>query len=94
METADDGQKPTITSPESGVEYHAHINGANDTVPFIANTDGAVQTLHWFLNNKYLGTSKPAEPFSWHPEPGQYHVRVVDDQGRSSTANIQVVLIP
>ncbi len=93
-ETTDDGQKPTITSPQSGVEYHARVNDVSDTVPFIANADGAAQTLHWFLNNKYLGTSKPAEPFSWHPEPGHYHVRVVDDQGRSNATNIQVIVIP
>jgi len=93
-ETINDGQKPTITSPQSGIEYHAHVNDTNDTVPFIANADGDAQTMHWFLNNKYLGASKPAEPFSWHPEPGQYYVRVVDDRGRSNTTNLLVVSMP
>jgi penicillin-binding protein 1C len=94
MESADDGRKPTITSPQSGIEYHAHINNAADIVPFIANADGESQTLHWFLNNQYLGASKPNEPFSWHSDPGQYRVRVVDDQGHSNTVNMQVVSVP
>jgi penicillin-binding protein 1C len=86
------GQKPVITSPQPSVEYHAHINDTGEAVAFNANADGEVRTLHWFINNQYLGTSKPDEPFSWHPQPGQYHVRVVDDHGRSDTTIMQVVL--
>ena len=89
----DNGQRPVITSPQSSIEYHAHINDANEAVSFSANADGEVHTLHWFINNQYLGSSSPNESFSWHPQPGQYQVRVVDDQGRSDAANMQVVLV-
>ena len=74
------------------MEYHAHINDTGEAVAFNANADGEVRTLHWFINNQYLGNSKPDEPFSWHPQPGQYHVRVVDDHGRSDTTTMQVLL--
>ena len=86
------GQKPVITSPQPSVEYHAHINDTGEAVSFNANADGEVRTLHWFINNQYLGNSKPDESFSWHPRPGQYHVRVVDDHGRFATTIMQVVL--
>ncbi len=86
------GQRPIITSPQPSVEYHAHINDTSEAVVFNANADGEVHTLYWFINNQYLGNSKPNEPFSWHPQPGQYHVRAVDDHGRSDTTTMQVVL--
>ncbi len=88
----DNGQKPVISSPQPSVEYQAHANAPGDTVPFNASADGEVHTLHWFINNQYLGNSRPDEPFSWHPRPGRYYVRVVDDHGRFDTTTMQVVL--
>ena len=86
------GQKPEITSPQPSVEYHASIKDTDEAVLFNANADGEVRTLHWFLNNQYLGNSRPGEPFSWHPQPGRFHVRVVDDYGRFDSTIMQVVL--
>ena len=92
-ETSADTQKPTITSPQAGVDYHVHLQAGDDAVPFNASADGEVHTLHWFLDNQYLGASSPGEALLWRPQPGRYSVKVVDDRGRSDTTHLNVSLI-
>ncbi|MBF0474740.1 MAG: penicillin-binding protein 1C [Deltaproteobacteria bacterium] len=92
MQTAGDGQHPVITSPQPDVEYHAHIRETAEAVPFNASADGEVRVLHWFLNNQYLGTTRPDEPLLWHPQPGRFRVRVVDDRGHSDSTQLRVLL--
>ncbi len=91
-QNASDGQKPTITSPQASVEYHVRLHADDESLPFNASADGEVHTLHWFLNNRYLGTSAPDQPLLWRPEPGEYRVRVVDDHGRFDTTQLVVSL--
>jgi membrane carboxypeptidase/penicillin-binding protein PbpC len=38
-----------------------------DTSPFAANADGEVRTLHWFVDNAYVGTSPPDGTVAWAP---------------------------
>jgi penicillin-binding protein 1C len=85
-------QKPSITSPQSNVEYRVRMEDGNEAVPLSAKADGEVRSLHWFANNQYLGSSKSGETMSWRARPGQYLLRVVDDQGRSDMTRLQVVL--
>ena len=88
---AGNGQKPVITSPQSSVSYHVHkaADGA-EAINLNASADGEVKILHWFINNQYYGRSQPGESLLWHPQPGRYQVRVVDDAGRSDAANLIV----
>lgn len=88
------GQAPIITSPQATVEYHARLQDTGaEAVPLNAISDGNVQTLHWFINDRYFGKSQPGEALQWHPQPGRYSVRVVDDQGRSANTNMLVSLV-
>ncbi|MDR3629651.1 MAG: penicillin-binding protein 1C, partial [Desulfocapsaceae bacterium] len=90
---AGDEKKPVITSPQPDVEYHAHLGETAGDLAFNATADGEVRVLHWFLDNQYLGTSHPDEPLFWHPHPGQFRVRVVDDQGHSDSTRLKVSLV-
>jgi membrane carboxypeptidase/penicillin-binding protein PbpC len=49
-----------------------------------------VNRLNWFLNGKKMVTTKPGETYSWHPQPGQYELIIVDDLGRTARARFTV----
>jgi len=85
---------PGITSPQATVEYHARVDSdGTDVVTFNATADGEVSSLHWFVDNRYIGVSQPGVPLAWKPQPGRFSVRVVDDRGRSDTTRLFVALV-
>jgi penicillin-binding protein 1C len=89
-----EGSNPVIISPQQRVEYHARLDGQqSDAIPLKASADGSVKTLHWFIDNRYIGQSAPEEPLSWQPQSGQYTVRVVDDQGRAASTKMVVSVV-
>jgi penicillin-binding protein 1C len=92
--TASKGTGPRITSPREGVVYSLRASELeSERVPLTAVTDADARTVHWFVNEVYLGKSISGKPFFWTPQPGKFVVRVVDDLGRASsrTAATQVV---
>ena len=38
----------------------------------------------------FVGSSKPGKPLFWQASPGQYLVRVIDDQGRGDGRSLHV----
>ncbi|MES2984157.1 MAG: penicillin-binding protein 1C [Pseudomonadota bacterium] len=87
------GRAPVITSPQASVEYHARLtDSASEAIPLNATADGDATSLHWFIDNDYFGKSVPGESLSWHPKPGRYQVRVVDEHGRSAATTMLVSL--
>lgn len=88
------GTAPVILSPLAHITYQARPNGAGEAVLLKASADGAVQSLHWFINNRYFGQSRPEDSLSWNPTPGHYALRVVDDAGHSASIEIAVTLAP
>lgn len=87
------GQKPVITSPMARVAYQVRPESdRGEAIILNATADGGAHELHWFAGQRYLGRSTPSVPFSWHPTPGRYVVRVVDEAGRSDRVKVQVVL--
>ena len=85
------GTPPIITSPQAGVTYNLRMSKkASFQVPLTAVTDADTSTLYWFLNQKFMGKSKSGETFFASPPPGQYIVRVVDDQGRSDLRDVTI----
>ena len=59
-------------------------------IPFKANTDLDVKKVFWFVNEQLVGSSDPTENLLWQPKKGNYIVRVIDDQGRSSSREIKI----
>jgi penicillin-binding protein 1C len=87
------GKKPSITSPQRTIGYHVQMNASIDeAIPLNATSDSGAKTLHWFINQRYIGKSLPGEALLWHPKPGHFQIQVVDDNGRSDTTNIAVSL--
>lgn len=85
------GVAPEIVTPRVGLTY-AIREGPNgrEPMPLLAVSDGDVYKVYWFLDTRYLGASSSRKPFFWTPEPGQYMLRVVDDQGRSDARVFRV----
>jgi len=54
-----------------------------------------VRTLHWFVDNAYVGTARPDATVSWAPgRSGAFLVRAIDDQGRADSRELRVAVIP
>jgi penicillin-binding protein 1C len=90
------GQAPHINSPLSNTTYTLRAaRVANETIPLAATTDGDVRTVHWFVDDAYVGTSRPDVAVSWTPgRSGAFTVRAVDDQGRADSRALRVAVVP
>lgn len=85
------GLSPQITSPQAELRYIiSTATTQNSKIPLTAVADGDVVTLHWFINETYLGKTHPDEPLIWRAKAGKFVVRVVDDHGRSDAHDIVV----
>lgn len=88
------GAPPTIQSPVVHIEYRLRSETLDkDKIPFSAVADGDVRQLFWFVDNRYVGTSKAGEPFFWSPASGNFTVRVVDDHGRADHRLLRVGMV-
>lgn len=88
---ATSGQKPVITSPQSTIEYAIRVEvEADRQIPLKAVVDSGVETLHWFVEKGYLGSTQGGTPLLWRASPGEYQVSVVDDSGRSASTQVRV----
>ena len=83
------GLPPRITSPLSGVTYHASAS-APGPIPLSATADADARELFWFADGALIGRSLAGKPLFWTPRPGRSTVRVVDDQGRGDTRDVDV----
>ena len=83
------GKKPMITSPRTKLSYQYRPD-QKQKIPFMAVSDSDVKKLYWFINESFIGSSKPGKPLFWQAKPGQYLVRVIDDQGRGDGRSLYV----
>jgi penicillin-binding protein 1C len=88
-EISQQGKKPMITSPRTRLSYQFRP-GKKQTIPFMAVSDSDVKKLYWFIDESFIGTSKPGKTLFWDARPGQYLVRVIDDQGRGDGRSLYV----
>lgn len=94
-QTAATGSAPKIQTPQSTVVYTLRPNQIDEErIPFRAVTDSSVQRVYWFVDNRFVGYSTAGESLLWHPEPGLYRVRAVDDLGRADSVVLRVRLLP
>jgi len=85
------GLAPTITSPSAQVAYHARLEPTDGSgIALLARTDSDVETLYWFVNDKFLAEVDRNEPYIWKPTAGEYRVLAVDDHGRSDARRLAV----
>ena len=79
-----EGLAPTITSPQTQVNYITRDKTATQTIlPFSAVVDADVRNLYWFVNETFVGKTTRDKSYLWQATQGNFVVRVVDDYGRS-----------
>ena len=87
------GIAPKILSPKLGVSYQAKLKKGFAKIPFKVEADADVKQVFWYKDKSFLGSSRAQKTKIFNLGPGRYTIKVVDDQGRVGTRNIQVNLI-
>jgi len=85
------GNKPQILSPHQGVKYTYRFSKKDNQIAFNAKVDSDSKKVHWYLDEQYLGARSTEENLLWDASPGRYTVRVVDELGRESSRELEVV---
>lgn len=78
---------PTIVSPLAGMGYPIRAGG-NSRIEFSGISDGGRHRLFWFVDDTYVGEGNTV---FWPGKPGQFAVRVVDDQGQSAATALTAI---
>lgn len=90
----DSKDAPNITSPIPDLTYALRSDRfGQDTIPLIATSASDANTLYWFIDNQFIGQTKPEQPALWEAKQGDFQVTVVDNIGRSSQTSIQARLV-
>ena len=85
------GIAPRITSPTSGLTYHVRPDHSDDEwIALEATTDGDVEWLYWFANNRFIAKVRRDESYFWQPESGDYTIVAVDDVGRGHSQHLSI----
>ncbi len=87
---SEQGIAPKIISPKSGLIYTISSDQKTVRIPLAAVVDGDVMTLHWFVDQAYLGSSHRDTILWLTAKPGHYIVRVVDDHDRVDSVELLV----
>jgi penicillin-binding protein 1C len=88
------GAPPRITSPLHGVAYTLRPGKGNETIAFLAETDGDAHEVFWYVGKRFAGKTPSGRPWLWKMEPGTFVVRAVDDRGRSDAQTLHVEVSP
>jgi|PersoiStandDraft_1058852.scaffolds.fasta_scaffold422250_1 penicillin-binding protein 1C len=91
---ASEADGPAIISPNLSTTYTVRLS---KPVPLALRANGldARDTLYWFANGGLVGKGKPGEGLGWLPQaPGRVLLRVVDQQGRADSREINVEFLP
>lgn len=83
---------PRITAPAAGSTFRLLDQVAADAqrIPFSATGGAAVRSLHWFVNDRYLGASAPGQGLLWPVERGTFQIVCCDESGGSDSVKIAV----
>jgi penicillin-binding protein 1C len=90
------GRAPEILSPRREVAYALSLSASDprNVIPFEAISDADARGLSWFVGSEFVGRSGTREPFLWHARRGKHLVTVVDERGRSASAELEVRNVP
>ena len=88
-------QAPRIVSPKAAHHYTLPANDVSRrTIPLQAEAAAGVQQVYWFAGQEFSGSSPPSQPLLWTASPGTAQIRVIDDQGRHTSCDIRIDLVP
>lgn len=85
---------PRIQSPSHKVTYslRSHQQG-RETIPLKAVFDADVKQSYWFVDDHFVGVSKPQDVLLWSARPGDFKVKVVDDKGLVDEVLLSVQMV-
>ena len=86
------GTAPEIILPVARILYYITPSEKTAQVPLKANTDADARQVFWFVDDVFVGASSRHESLTHPMEQGKHSVQAVDDLGRSSSVEVQVVL--
>lgn len=89
----DAADAPLITSPSPNASYTLRLSKMTPIV-LRANSAAEQQSLFWFANGGLIGKGRD-EGLNWLPAaPGRYQLRVIDQEGRADTRELEVEFVP
>ncbi len=85
---------PHIVSPQTRRTYTLRPGDPErQSIPLRADAAAGVRKVFWFAGERFLGSSPPVEPLLWKAPAGRWHLRVLDDQGRSAGCDLRVEML-
>jgi penicillin-binding protein 1C len=89
------GAPPSISSPLRNATYTLRAARlGTEPVPLAATAEATVRTVHWFVDDAYVGSTRPEAAVAWRPgHSGTYLVRVIDDQGRADARELRIAVV-
>ena len=89
-----DAAAPRIKSPLQHLTYTLRAQDADASISLQAAAAGDANTLYWFADQSFLGSTDPQRSLAWRPRrSGTYRLRVSDEHGRSASRQIEVSFI-
>jgi penicillin-binding protein 1C len=89
-----DDNIPHITSPLTSVTYTLRAHGESQSIPLACHVSGDSHTVYWFVDASYVGAGTAGTAIPWTPpHAGHFNVRVVDDQGRADSRDVEVEFV-
>jgi penicillin-binding protein 1C len=86
-----DARPVRITSPASGSVFRMIPNGDCENQRLtLSAAAGAATALHWFINDHYIGCSRPGQPLLWPLDRGHFGIVCSDNAGHSDLVTIAV----
>ncbi len=86
------GKAPLISSPSPSLQYIATSNDFK--IPLTSVLDGESKRAFWFVDDSFIAEVRAGESYFWSPPPGEYLVRVVDEQGRANSVAVKISAMP
>jgi penicillin-binding protein 1C len=86
------GHAPQIILPSKDVLYYIPEGQNVQSIPFKADADSDVKTLYWFIDGVFQGNSSQKKPLFVNLGAGRHTVQVIDDLGRHSSSDVEIVL--
>jgi len=81
--------KPEIVSLAEHTEYYLD-NNDNNQLALKANVSNEVKEVHWYVDDKFIGSADATENLFFTPEAGRLKISCADDRGGSSDLEIVV----
>jgi penicillin-binding protein 1C len=80
-----------ITSPAAGSAFRLIAAGGRDEQRLPLNAaSGSDTSLYWFVNDRYIGRSRPGQPLLWPLQRGEFDIVCSDTAGHSDWVKIAV----